>query len=307
MSRQRNAFTLVELLVVIGIIGVLISILLPSLNRARQAANFVDCQSRLRQMGLAVQTYTSNNKGLLPWGGIMHTAAFTDNTLPNASNQEQFWWWHYTLSEIMNKNLMGSDGLVRNLSPVFRDTDTIEPAVTPRWVSHYTANIRVLYRADNYDRAPAIFSGGQSDAIEAGFLQQRKVTSIRRPSDVFMIWDGPQTEEFQSNTYGLAEAIDAWGYDNTSALILNPPSSGFVMNRPILPGQLGVTGRQSGKEFQRKYNIDPKNAFNPGGWLSHLRFRHMKNQMLAALCVDGHVEQRRVGEVMVKDIFTNYK
>src|SRR4051794_10092785 len=87
-----DAFTLVELLVVIGIIAVLISALLPALNRARQAANSIDCQARLRQMGQALQIYAVNNKGVVPWGVIDHTAFWTDNTLPNEGQKEPFWW-----------------------------------------------------------------------------------------------------------------------------------------------------------------------------------------------------------------------
>ncbi|MCC6580327.1 MAG: DUF1559 domain-containing protein, partial [Phycisphaeraceae bacterium] len=69
LQSSRGAFTLVELLVVIGIIALLISILLPALNKAREAAKTVACLSNLRQIGTGIHMYVSSSHGWLPSDG----------------------------------------------------------------------------------------------------------------------------------------------------------------------------------------------------------------------------------------------
>src|SRR6476619_1294314 len=87
-GRSSGAFTLVELLVVIGIIALLISILLPALGKARQQAKTVQCLSNLRQMGMGWQLYLNQSKGRLP-DYIWHNMAYSG--MPQDLYNEFIW------------------------------------------------------------------------------------------------------------------------------------------------------------------------------------------------------------------------
>src|SRR5258705_798080 len=66
LMRRKRGFTLVELLVVIAIIALLIAILLPALNKAKETANRVKCSSNLRQIFQAMQNYALDNRDKYP-------------------------------------------------------------------------------------------------------------------------------------------------------------------------------------------------------------------------------------------------
>jgi len=111
-TSNHSGFTLVELLVVIGIISVLIAILLPALKRAREAAISVQCLSNLRQCGLGAQMYINQYRGVMivydggdnwnprtPWSNILvgdatHPGGFLVNNdaLHCPKNQRKAWY-----------------------------------------------------------------------------------------------------------------------------------------------------------------------------------------------------------------------
>jgi prepilin-type N-terminal cleavage/methylation domain-containing protein/prepilin-type processing-associated H-X9-DG protein len=97
--KPRFGFTLVELLVVIGIIAVLIGILLPVLGRARAAANQAACMSNLRTLGQLINNYAAEFKGSVPYGryiGVVGYAGAVNTGLNDQNSPENratlVWW-----------------------------------------------------------------------------------------------------------------------------------------------------------------------------------------------------------------------
>jgi prepilin-type N-terminal cleavage/methylation domain-containing protein len=102
MSRDaRPAFTLIELLVVIAIIGVLIGLLVPAVQKVREAANRARCQSNLRQLGLALHGY-HNAFRAFPVG---QDNAIGNRWTSNLPRWDRACWFQYLLPFVEQDNL----------------------------------------------------------------------------------------------------------------------------------------------------------------------------------------------------------
>ena len=116
-SKRRAGFTLVELLVVIGIIAILISILLPTLSKVRESANAVKCASNMRSIGQGMQQYVTENKNTYPaayvYEGMSITGGPSGTQLPAAAGQGYIHWSSFLYKR---KDMSGTDAVFRSLT-----------------------------------------------------------------------------------------------------------------------------------------------------------------------------------------------
>lgn len=98
MARKRRGFTLVELLVVIAIIGILVALLLPAVQAAREAARRSQCSNNLKQLGLAVHNFHDVMKELPPASLFDSYATWPVQLLPYLEDQTAYDLWDIRLS-----------------------------------------------------------------------------------------------------------------------------------------------------------------------------------------------------------------
>src|ERR1700733_9485528 len=142
MRVGKRAFTLVELLVVIGIIALLIAILLPALNKARQQAVLAQCMSNMRQCGQAFMLYANANNGVLVptvnWGIANNVPSFANNaTSGNYSDDE----WGVIL---VSQGYIPNPNLTQYSAPIAATTVLVCPAVRDSCISTNVSGLQTV-------------------------------------------------------------------------------------------------------------------------------------------------------------------
>jgi prepilin-type N-terminal cleavage/methylation domain-containing protein len=154
-ATNRDGFTLIELLVVISIIAVLISILLPSLQSARESAKTIVCRSNIRQVGLAMHMYAQDNDWVYP----------NANQVYGAGNNGGSWIWALAEQEYINTNTNENQ---ERQGAFFCPQDDRSPisAVSVPGFSSYKITQRLAYDNDllSYSIEPFEMPGGSATA-----------------------------------------------------------------------------------------------------------------------------------------------
>jgi prepilin-type N-terminal cleavage/methylation domain-containing protein len=179
---NHSAFTLVEMLVVIAVIGVLAAMLLPALSRAKERGNQISCRDNLHQLAIAFTLYYSENKEYFPAPG--------SKTLYGPQPEDWIWWQQYRdITESSIAKDIGKFNAKVFTCPMDRDALALQAqGELPDDPYRYS------YSLTSYDLTSAQINPGMSTIITKDHkVYPFKSTSIRNPSSKIMLVEESRT------------------------------------------------------------------------------------------------------------------
>jgi prepilin-type N-terminal cleavage/methylation domain-containing protein/prepilin-type processing-associated H-X9-DG protein len=204
----RNAFTLIELMVVIAIIVILASLLLPALHKAKKKAERMNCFSNNRQWGLAIQYYTADHNDSLPRDGMGQNGLFPGNLwngIQTGHPNDPAAWFNVLPGYVNDHPLSnywvnpGSGSFVQNAAslPFPRARGKIWHCPSARMSVEEGVTVEYRGRYGFFSLVMNVDLKKQSPTANVPYPRMPRLTQLAKPSSTVAIFDGvfnPRTE-----------------------------------------------------------------------------------------------------------------